>query len=316
MMRYPDFFIAGNSKSGTTALYRFLAQHPRICMSDPKEPNYFATDFQHEEDVGAFTRRTRKEYQQCFSGGEEDQVWGEASACYLYSRTAAANIHAVKPEAKIIVLFREPVSFLYSYHLQMLQNPVSEGETVKDFSSALALEAERKEGQRLPNGCLIPQLLYYSERVNYTEQLLRFTERFGGDQVQVYLYEDFKADNASVYYDILRFLGLRPEDSRPAFERHNRSVKVKLKSAQNFAYNMSHGHGWYGPMHAAIKAIVPRSVRRFLTRSIYQTLAFKPKPELPEDTKQALKRRFKPRVERLSEVLERDLVTRWGYDHI
>jgi len=315
-MRYPDFFIAGNSKSGTTALYHFLAQHPGICMSNPKEPNFFATDFLHTQGVGAFIRRTREQYRQCFRGAPEDQLWGEASACYLYSKAAAANIYAANPEAKVIVLFREPVSFLYSYHLQMLQNPVSEGETVKDFSSALALEPQRKEGQHLPNGCLVPQLLYYSERVNYAEQLLRYTELFGGDQLRVYLYEDFKADNEAVYHDILDFLGLMPVNSRPAFKHHNRSVKVKLKSAQNFAYNMSHGHGWYAPIHAVIKAVIPRPVRRFLTRSIYQTLAFKPKPELSDEVRQELKCRFKPQVERFSQVLEKDLVTRWEYDHV
>jgi hypothetical protein len=316
MMRYPDFFIAGNSKSGTTALYHFLAQHPGIFMSNPKEPNFFATDFLHDEGVGAFHRRTRKEYQRCFVGGRKDQVWGEASACYLYSKAAAANIHASNPEAKVIVLFREPVSFLYSYHLQMLQNPVSEGETVKDFASALALEPQRKEGQQLPNGCLVPQLLYYSERVNYAEQLLRYTELFGGDQLRVYLYEDFKANNEAVYHDILDFLGLMPVNSSPVFEHHNRSVKVKLKSAQNFAYNMSHGNGWYAPIHTAIKAVIPRPVRRFLTRSIYQRLAFKPKPELSDEVRQELKCRFKPQVERFSQVLEKDLVTRWQYDHV
>ena len=75
VMRYPDFFIAGNSKSGTTALYHFLAQHPEVCMSNPKEPNFFATDFLHEEGVGAFDRRTCEEYQQCFSEGRDDQLW-------------------------------------------------------------------------------------------------------------------------------------------------------------------------------------------------------------------------------------------------
>ena len=126
----------------------------------------------------------------------------------------------------------------------------------------------------------------------------------------MYLYEDFKADNESVYYNILSFLGVAPADRAPAFEHHNRSVKVKLKSAQNFAYDISHGNGLYAPVHAAVKAVMPQPVRRFLTRSIYQTLAFKPKPKLSDKVRQELKCRFKPQVERFSQVLERDLVTR------
>lgn len=313
MKTSPDFFIAGNSKSGTTALYHYLARHPAICMSNPKEPNFFAEDFLHNEGVGAFSKRTVAEYRQCFAHATTEELWGEASACYLYSTEAAAQIHAVNPDAKIIAIFREPVDFLFSYHLQMLQNPVSEGETEKDFTAALALEHARKQGRQLPEGCLIPQLLYYSERVHYTEQLLRFRERFGPEQMRVYVYEDFKSDNEGVFRDILSFLDLDPAQASPDIEQHNRSVKVKSKLAQNFAFNVSHGNGWYAPLHTAVKAVVPRPARRFLTRSIYNTLAFKPKPTLDRATQQKLKHRFLPQVESFSEVMGVDLVSRWAY---
>ena len=42
--RLPDFFIAGQPKSGTTALYEMLKRHPQIYMSPVKEPFYFAAD--------------------------------------------------------------------------------------------------------------------------------------------------------------------------------------------------------------------------------------------------------------------------------
>ncbi len=316
MKACPDFFIAGNSKSGTTALYHFLAQHQSICMSNPKEPNFFAKDFLHGESVGAFTRRSWEEYSCCFAGARPEQLLGEGSACYLYSHAAAASIFKANPDAKIIVIFREPVDFLFSYHLQMLQNPVSEGETEKNFATALSLEASRKQGDGLPAGCLVPQLLYYGERVKYAEQLLRFKERFGSDQVRVYIYEDFKADNEAVYGDVLDFLGLEHPRTPITFETHNKSRKVRSKTAQNFAFNLSHGRGWYAPLHRAIKAVVPRSARRVLTRSVYQTVAFKPKPQIDEALKAKLKQRFLPHVKAFSEVSGLDMVKRWGYAEI
>src|SRR5689334_21545764 len=112
--RAPDFFIVGHAKSGTTALYEMLRRHPEIYMPELKEPWFFATDMRprfHPRRAGV-PPQTLEEYMALFAGAGEGQRIGEASSSYLWSRTAAAGIAAVRPEARIIAILREPASFL------------------------------------------------------------------------------------------------------------------------------------------------------------------------------------------------------------
>ena len=310
-----DFFIVGNSKSGTSALHDFLDQHPGICMSSPKEPNFFATDFCHNVDIGAFKRKSLTEYRDCFDDPSGEKTWGEASACYLYSKDAAYNIHSFNPEAKIIAIFREPISFLHSYHLQQLKNPVSEGETVKDFETALELEDQRKRGEAIPTGCIIPELLFYSERVKYSDQLSRFRNLFGDEQVSVFIYEEFKKDNETTYLDIVNFIGVNT-GFRPEFKKKNKGQRLKSKHAQRFMHQVSHGKGAWSDLHDLLKSMLPKRTRRFLMQQAFKTIVFGPKGEVSPELRARLKRRFKPEVERFSELVERDMVTEWGYESV
>ena len=307
-----DFFIAGNSKSGTSALYFFLSQHPELCMSSPKEPNFFATDFCHDRDIGAFTKKSLTEYLSFFDNAAGDRLWGEASACYLYSKEAAKNIYSFNPDAQIIVIFREPVSFLHSYHLQQLKNPISEGESEKDFEKALQLEAERKKGEAIPPGCLIPELLYYSDRVKYAEHLSRFYEYFDQEQVLVLIYDDFKRDNEETYNRILEFLGV-DRSFQPTFKSHNKVQKLRSKTAQKAVHSLSHGNGAWKSLHRLLKSALPASVRQFLLQVALQNIVYKPKDEVDPDLRRRLKTQFKSEVRQFSNLVDRDLMTEWKY---
>src|SRR5437764_7394714 len=137
--RMPDFFIVGHAKSGTTALYEMLRRHPEIYMPELKEPWYFATDMRPRflpPRMGV-PPQTLQEYAALFAEAGPGQRVGEASSSYLWSRTAAAGIAAVAPEARIIAVLREPASFLRSLHLQLLQSHV---EDEQDFRKAIGLE--------------------------------------------------------------------------------------------------------------------------------------------------------------------------------
>src|SRR5256885_14184653 len=92
--RFPDFFIVGHAKSGTTALYEMLRRHPQIYMPESKEPWFFARDmrrrFQPPGSPGA--PETMDQYLALFADAGADQLVGEASSSYLWSRTAASAI--------------------------------------------------------------------------------------------------------------------------------------------------------------------------------------------------------------------------------
>jgi len=309
----PSFFIAGNSKSGTTALFRFLDAHPDVFMSEPKEPNYFATDFCNDPNpAGSFHPQTEDEYLALFEPAGPAQLCGEASACYLYSQAAPAAIAKFAPDARIIVILREPVAFLASYHLQMLQNPVTEGETERDFATALALEAERRAGN-VPRGCLIPELLYYRERVRYAHHLERLYESFDRRQVLVLIYEEYERDNRAAYREVLEFLGLDP-GFEPDFERHNEGAKLRSRRLQGAFKKMTHGEEWGVWVKAIARTTMPRPARSKLQQIVLERIVFRPKPSVDPALAAALRAEFAPEMERCGELIERDLIGLWGYD--
>jgi hypothetical protein len=173
--RVPDFFIVGHPKSGTTALWDMLKGHPQIYTPANKEP-YFLADELHPPAATprsfGHTPGNMDEYLSLFAPAQPEQRTGEASAPYLWSRTAAARIAEVQPDARVIAILREPASFLYSLHLQFVQIYI-EPET--DMRKAMALEESRRAGKELPANLLWgPQGTLYSEYVRYVEQLRRY----------------------------------------------------------------------------------------------------------------------------------------------
>ncbi|HLH15502.1 MAG TPA: sulfotransferase, partial [Solirubrobacteraceae bacterium] len=176
-LRAPDFFIVGQPKSGTTALYEMLRRHPQIHMPDSKEPWYLASELlERTPPRPEGTPATLAEYLSWFAGARPDQRVGEASALYLWSRSAAGRIAELQPRARIVAILREPASLLRSLHMQFLRSYV---ETESDFETAMALEPARREGRHIPRHTYWPKALMYSEHVRYVEQLRRYHSLLG-----------------------------------------------------------------------------------------------------------------------------------------
>ena len=314
-MNKPKFFIVGKPKSGTTALYKFLKQHPSIFLPDFKEPQYFS-DLNHlPEKLKSRYPLTEKEYLDLFSEAQPEQICGEASTGYLYSAVAAQNIYTFAPDAKIIIIIREPIDFLESLHLQLLKN--RHGETVKDFQKAFALESARKQGENIPSKCISPAGLYYSERVKYTEQIERFNQFFPQEQVKVIVYDDWKRDNLKTYQDILRFLGV---DSTfvPIIDRHNKGGKIaRAKIVTNFLSDLRQRWEYWKFIKQLAFLIFPNEKSRNKIISLFRenldNLLYSSAKPIDSDFKKELKKALKPEVIALSELLNRDLVDLWSY---
>jgi hypothetical protein len=146
--RVPDFFIVGHAKCGTTAMHRMLSQHPQIYMPSIKEPEFLsgaAPGQATPAGAGAGRRpQTLEAYLALFAPAGIGQCAGEASPQYIRSPAAARRVAALSPDARIIAIFREPASFLRSFHLQLLEAGI---ETERDFALALAVEGERRCGR-------------------------------------------------------------------------------------------------------------------------------------------------------------------------
>jgi hypothetical protein len=323
--RLPDFFIVGHAKSGTTALYEMLKQHPSIFMpvykgGAGKEPWFFSADNPHpqpgRERSIAFTGRgrvTMEDYRALFAGAEPQQLVGEASTSYLWSRSAADRIAQARPDARIIAIMREPAAFLRSVHLQLLQN---HHESERDFRKAIALDEERREGRQIPRHSYWPQALIYSDRVRYVEQLRRYHAAFPREQVLILIYDDFLADNASSVRRVLRFLDV-DDDVAIAPVRANPTIGVRSTRLNDLRLALRDGRG---PLLSAVrdagKAITSKRLRDALYYPLQRRAVYRAAPPPDEAFLLELRHRFKGEVVALSEYLGRDLVGLWGYDKL
>jgi hypothetical protein len=314
-LRVPDFFIVGQPKSGTTALYEALRAHPQLYMPDLKEPVFLASDL-----LAGLRRPTVRarpqnleDYLALFVDATPEQRMGEASSLYLWSRTAAANIAQLQPQARIIAILREPASMLRSLHLQLLQD---HSETEPDLHKALALEDERRRGKRIPRSAPRPAALFYSEHVRYVEQLRRYREVFSAEQMLVLIYDDFRADNEGTVRRVLRFLGV--DDTQPIeVTDANPTVRLRSKQLDDVVRSVAGGGGpVMRVVKGPVKGLTSRRLRHGALRVARRRLVYgEPRP-VDDALMLELRRRFSDEVVALSEYLGRDLVSLWGYDSI
>jgi hypothetical protein len=312
--RIPDFFIVGNSKSGTTALYEMLRQHPQIYMPDNKEPWFFADELHDRTPPRPEgTPQTLDEYMSLFDDARPEQRAGEATALYLWSRTSARRIAEVQRDARIIAILREPASFLRSLHLQFAQTYV---ETENDLRKALALEEPRRQGLCIPRYTYWPRVLLYSEHVRYVEQLRRYHAVFPRAQTLVLIYDDFRRDNEATVRKVLRFLEVDDSVHIDALEA-NPTVRARSQRLNELVHAVSVGRGPASLMvKAGVKALTSRRLRRAVLEETKRRVVFRDPGPPDEELMLELRRRFKPEVVAVSEYLGRDLVTLWGYDSI
>jgi hypothetical protein len=224
-MTIPNFFIVGAPKTGTTALASYLADHPRVFMSPVKEPHYFAKDIQRPSWVHDKVR-----YMSLFHNVTgEHLATGEASVWYFFSAVAVKNIREYNPDAKIIVMLRNPIDLVSSLHSQLL---FSMCEDQSSLEKAWRLQEDRANGRQLPKsvkmGRFPAKCLQYAQVAKFGEQLERVLDIFPASQVKVILYDDFKACPAVVYEETLSFLGV-PSDGRTDFLPVNENKVLRFK---------------------------------------------------------------------------------------
>jgi hypothetical protein len=312
--RLPDFFVVGHAKSGTSALNRMLKRHPQVFMPAGKEPWYFATEL-HERTPPRpeGTPTTLEQYSALFAAAGPEQVVGEASPQYLWSRTAAARIAEVRPGARIVAVLREPASFLRSLHMQLVETYV---ETESDLRTALALEDERRRGRAIPPYTYWPKMLLYSDHVRYAEQLRRYSDLFPRDQLLVLIYDDFRRDNETTVRQVLRFIGV--DDTLPIEPAEvNPSVRVRSQRLHQLLHSVSVGTSPTSVrIKRALKPMMPTRLRRAVLRGARRRLIYAPPAAPDEQLMSELRMRYREEVVALSEFLDRDLVTQWGYDRL
>lgn len=202
---YPNLFIVGAPKSGTTSLYNWLGSHSNIFMPELKEPAYlcgFDTKFSgpgsdQYNDMVVWDEST---YKSLFKGASDVRYVGEASTDYLLCGRAPQTIYQYSPNAKIIVILRDPARRAFSEHMHLVRNGIED----KSFSEALKCEQERIKKGWIP-------LFYHVERSKYNRGIQEYTNYFKPRNIKIILFSELKRDADKVYHNVLEFLGLQYE---------------------------------------------------------------------------------------------------------
>jgi hypothetical protein len=287
----PNFFIVGAPKSGTTALYSYLADHPDIGMSKRKEPHFFAADIRGDQRPAT----TLAQYLRNFDGATGKIRIGEASTAYLASRNAPQEILEFNPTAQIVVMVRNPIDVMHAMHSQRRFNG---GEHIARFERAVD-SPERRYWHSGPFRGEPVLELSYREITRFSEQLQRYFDVFGRERVHVILFDDFSGATGLEYDKVLSFLGLGPRGKR-SFKVVNDNKRMRSQTVQGWLRNLN-------ATHPRLKLSFPSLYRGVKALSARLNYAHEPRPAMEAGVRQRLEIECAPEIGNLGRLLNRNL---------
>ncbi len=296
-MRLPDFLIIGTAKAGTTSLFYYLLQHPRIFMPSIKETFFFSHagmnlyDFKSygdfQKSVAASPTDVSK-YASLFENIPAATLCGEAGTMYLASESAPRRIQEYIPQAKLIAILRNPVERAYSNY-QFLRRDGHE--PIDSFEKALDAEAQRIKENWFPT-------YYYSELGFYARQLKRYYAIFPSNQIRIFLYEDLQTPDKMVS-DIFNFLGLPGLPELNTSARVNISGTPRIPGLYNSIKQTTRLKSW-------IRSIMQTTYWSKL-RANFEAVMLIPSPRMASATRQRLIDLYQEDIQALQGLINRDL---------
>lgn len=288
----PNLFLAGAPKCGTSSLAYYLGQHPEIYAPSIKEPVFFGSD------LVAKGRLPQENYQRLFRDWCNESYAMDASTHYFYSVNAAQEIHDASPDAKVILMVRNPLKAVQSMYFQNRFNGIEDCETLE---AALAAENARSSLQGpVPYGFL--NSLLYENIYRYSVNIPRFISVFGASRVAISVLDDLKADPVLELERLCDFLNIAPEFARLIdLDVKNPATSSRLQWVNRLANYPPSWLKWF-------TYPIPRDFRLRL-RDAMRSANTRPldKPQMNASTRAQLRKAFEDEIQWLSMHLNRDL---------
>ena len=243
----PDAMIIGAMKSGTSSLHYYLTQHPAVIAPLRKEVHYFDLQYGKGE----------RWYRANFGKAGQAGLNLDSSPYYLFHPLAPQRAHELLPEAKLIVLLRDPVRRAYSHYWHERDKKRER----LSFEDAVAAEPERvgDDEQRLARGEIeqshAHQHCTYLARGRYAEQLERWLRFYPRERLLVLQFEDLGRAPMVTLHRTLEYLGL-PALGRVKLEPRNARKYPPIKPA-----TAERLREYFAPHNAALEALLGEPVR-------------------------------------------------------
>jgi hypothetical protein len=291
----PQFLIIGAARSGTTALYQYLAEHPGLFLTDPKEPHYFALAGTTPAFTGPGDRQTinrlavtdRDAYRDLYRTARPDQLRGEASVSTLYHPAAIPRVRDEAPDARLICVLRDPVDRAFSAYGFMRTRGWEPCET---FEEALS-----DEQRRIDAGW--HHIWHYAAMSRYGEQVQRVLDAFPSEQLLVLRHEDLAADPDPVLRRVYGFLGVPPVEHTTRPDPH--------RSGEPRSRFLGRVVSTHHPVKKLLSPVLPAGLRRRLRRQIVRRNIVR--TTYRDETRRALVQTFRPDLELLGRLTGLDV---------
>lgn len=297
----PNLFVIGAPKAGTTSVCDWLAQHPDVFWSVPKEPFHLAADFPGQRAHFGFTERS--DYLALYEGEESRRARyrGDGSTTYLYSDVAVPEALRLSPGARFVVCVRDPVELVPSYHRTQV---VALNED-RDLTAAWhgSLEGEQPSGVRP----LDPAQVDYPRIGRQGAALRAVLDAAPPERVHVIVFDDLRDEREATWSALCRFLDLEP-DAGVEFTVRNASTK-----AARFPRVRQVLHRPPAPLRSLVTQLRQwsRTTQLPLVSRVKGSLwATAPPPVVPDELRRELRDYFAADVRLLSSLMHRDL-SRW-----
>lgn len=209
----PDFIILGAQKAGTTTIYDNLVKNPAVVPCDIKEVHFFDNNWHKGQNWYRAHFATQRQKSAAQQAGRS-WLTGEGSPYYMFHPCVPARVKALCPQARLIVVLRNPVERAYSHY----QHEKRKGRESLSFEEALAAEDHRLQGKREK---LLVDPIYksfshqhysYKTRGHYAEQLAEWFKIFPREQFHIIESHELSHSFTRTFQDLQLFLGLVPAD--------------------------------------------------------------------------------------------------------
>lgn len=287
-MKHPDFICVGAQKAGTTAFYDLLNSHDEISMSSKKEIHFFDIDENFMKGLdwyGSFFE-------------ENNKLKGECTPDYLlYAYVAERLYKSLGPKIKIIIILRSPAERAYS---QFCFHQMKGVENRRDFFKAIDAEEIDLKNEKYTSWY---DPAYYLSRGMYSNQIGRYLEFFGREQIHIQLYEELfhESTKETCLNEIAEFLGVSPFILQEAKSSNTTKVPVGgLKGEILFRLKQSKG------LIATLKKIIPSSVYTATRQKLLSNMEERPERLSKKQIAEINNRIYREDIEQLNQLTNKN----------
>ncbi len=299
-MTLPNFLVIGSGRSGTTSLHHYLRQHPEVFVPSVKAPSYFyALDeppqaVQREQATRTHFVRDLDAYEALFEGWMGEAAIGEVSPAYLASVRVAGRVREALPDVRLIAVLRDPIERVHARYVARRRDGL---ESQPTFDALVDAELNSSPTFGM---CDVPADTAgtYLAGGFVSHILQTHLELASPDRIRCLLFDDLRREHSRVMSDIFAFLGVDPNIAIDTDTRHNRSGGTIANPLTRAVWRHSSG------ARSALRPFVPASMR---DRTFHLATRSTRRAVISPETQRRLASLYRPEVDRLAQILGRDL---------